>query len=147
MSQFKLSERSISKLEGVNTKLILLTGVAITRTPVDFGISEGMRSAERQLELYNNGSSHIKSGGKHETGSLAIDVVSYPKTGDRWDPLSFVEIVDSFISASKDLDIPFRWGGNWDILNLAESGLSALEAFESSVSSFIDAPHLELIDE
>ena len=48
---FKLSQRSLSKLEGVHPKLVEVVKLAITKSPLDFSISEGLRTVERQKEL------------------------------------------------------------------------------------------------
>ena len=45
---FRLSSRSRARLVGVHPALIAVVEAAITRTPVDFMITEGLRSAERQ---------------------------------------------------------------------------------------------------
>ena len=48
---FKLSQRSLDKMIGVNPKLVEVVKLAITKSPLDFSISEGLRTVERQKEL------------------------------------------------------------------------------------------------
>ena len=50
---FKLSARSIRKLEGVEKDLVDVVMEAIKLTKVDFGVTYGMRTLEEQQELYN----------------------------------------------------------------------------------------------
>ena len=50
---FKLSDRSLKKLEGVNAMLTRCVQDAILKTTVDFGVTEGLRSQERQQQLYD----------------------------------------------------------------------------------------------
>ena len=54
---FKLSERSLSKLQGVDERLVLTVHLAIQRTKIDFGVICGLRSVEEQKALYQKGAS------------------------------------------------------------------------------------------
>lgn len=72
---FRLSSRSLARLDGVHPDLIRVVKRAIQITPVDFGITEGLRTKERQKELVAKGASRtLKS--RHLTGH-AVDVVAY----------------------------------------------------------------------
>ena len=48
---FNLSQRSMERLAGVNEDLVQVVKLAITRSPLDFSITEGLRTVERQREL------------------------------------------------------------------------------------------------
>jgi len=48
---FKLSQRSLDRMEGVHPDLIRVVKKAITFTKIDFGVIEGLRSEEKQKEL------------------------------------------------------------------------------------------------
>ena len=48
---FKLSERSMAKLEGVDSRMQDVVKEAITLTKVDFGVICGMRTEDEQREL------------------------------------------------------------------------------------------------
>lgn len=52
---YKLGERSLKNLEGVQDPLVKVLKKAITNSPVDFTITEGLRSDERQKQLYAQG--------------------------------------------------------------------------------------------
>ena len=44
---FKLSQRSIDKMEGVDADLVAVTKRAIELTKIDFGVIYGMRSVSK----------------------------------------------------------------------------------------------------
>jgi len=72
---FQLSQRSLDRLKGVDPKLVEVVKRAIEITEVDFGVTEGLRTLERQKELVAKGASHtLKS--KH-IGGKAVDLVAY----------------------------------------------------------------------
>ena len=54
---YKLSSRSLGKLEGVNPILVDTVKRAIELTKVDFGVIFGVRSLETQKKLYESGRS------------------------------------------------------------------------------------------
>lgn len=51
----KFSKRSKDALIGVHPKLVALMEAAIVDTPVDFTVVEGVRTAQRQKQLYAQG--------------------------------------------------------------------------------------------
>ena len=69
---FKLSQKSLGKLEGVHPDMQELVKQAIQISTIDFGISEGLRTKERQKLLFEQGKSQTMNS-KHLKG-LAIDV-------------------------------------------------------------------------
>ena len=48
---YKLSQRSLDRLDGVDERLQAVVRHAITATKTDFGVIQGMRSLEMQKEL------------------------------------------------------------------------------------------------
>ena len=72
---FKLSARSIRKLEGVEKDLVAVVMDAITLTKVDFGVTYGLRTLEEQKKLYESGRSQTMKS-KHLDGR-AVDLVAY----------------------------------------------------------------------
>jgi len=54
---FKLSKRSLDKMEGVDSNLVDVTKRAIELTKVDFGVIYGMRTEEEQAKLVAAGKS------------------------------------------------------------------------------------------
>ncbi|MGX9985821.1 M15 family metallopeptidase [Soonwooa purpurea] len=52
---YKFGERSLKNLDGVQEPLVSVLKKAITNSPVDFTVTEGLRSDARQKELYAQG--------------------------------------------------------------------------------------------
>ena len=108
---YTLSHRSISNLYGVNDELADVVHLAITLTSVDFGISEGVRSRERQRQLYEQGRSHTMNS-KHLTGD-AVDVFAWVDGAVSWSFDDYEEIANAMYKAAETLDIKIKWGGEW----------------------------------
>lgn len=120
---FTLSKASLDKLQGVHPKLVDVVKRAIELTEQDFKVLEGVRTPERQKELYAQGrtkpgpkvtwtltSNHFinpKTGYGH-----AVDLVPYPVD---WETLSkFDAIQKAMFAAAKELGVTIRWGADWD---------------------------------
>ena len=71
---FRLSARSRARLQGVHPALTAVVEAAIARTPVDFMITEGLRTAARQAALVKAGASRTTRS-RHLTGH-AVDVAA-----------------------------------------------------------------------
>lgn len=110
-SIFKFSERSLNNLKGVHPDLVRVVTLALYKSPVDFGVTEGLRTVERQKQLVAEGKSQTMNS-RHITGH-AIDVFAYPTSAGSWDMKYYKQIADAFAEASKELGIPVEWGGNW----------------------------------
>lgn len=119
---FKLGPRSISRLKGVHPDLVKVVERAIQITPVDFTVLEGLRSPERQRQLYEAGASQTLKG-RHLTGH-AVDLGAWVNNEVRWDWPLYHKIAAAMKQAAKELNIPLTWGGDW--------------------KSFPDGPHFEL---
>ncbi|EOV6166137.1 MULTISPECIES: M15 family metallopeptidase [Citrobacter] len=122
MKEKSFSERSILMLKNVHTDLSKLAFTALELSVVNFGITEGLRSAERQQQLFNEGKSKTLNS-RHLSGH-AIDVLAYPTSSGSWEFKYYQEIAVAFKKASSILDIPIEWGGDW--------------------KSFCDGPHFQL---
>ena len=72
---FKLSQRSLDRLDSVDPDLIKVVKYAIGVTKVDFGVIEGVRTLEKQKELVAAGASKTMNS-KHLKG-LAVDLMAY----------------------------------------------------------------------
>jgi len=73
----------MGRLEGVHPDLVEVIQQSIKRVPIDFGISEGMRTVERQKELVESGASTTMNS-RHLTGH-AIDFFAVVAGEVRWD--------------------------------------------------------------
>lgn len=122
MSDFKLSRRSLERLQGVHPDLVKVVLLAIQLTEVDFGITEGVRTIEKQREYYAKGASKTMNS-RHLTGH-AVDLAAYIGAEVRWDWPLYHKLADAMKRAANSLNVPIVWGGDW--------------------KSFKDGPHFEL---
>lgn len=110
----KFSQRSEDNLKGVNADLVKVVRRALQLSPVDFGITEGLRTVERQEQLVAEGKSQTMNS-RHITGH-AVDVFAYPTPAGSWDMKYYQQIAQAFKAASDELSIPVEWGANWTTL-------------------------------
>ncbi len=75
INNFRFSQRSENNLKGVNPALVQVVRRALELSIVDFGVTEGLRTVERQKELVAKGASQTMNS-RHITGH-AIDVFAY----------------------------------------------------------------------
>lgn len=111
---FRLSSRSRTRLQGVHPALMAVVEAAIVRTPVDFMITEGVRTAARQAALVKAGASRTTRS-RHLTGH-AVDVAALVDGQVRWDWPLYGRIAEAFKAAALDLKTPLIWGGDWKTL-------------------------------
>ena len=111
---FTLSKASRAKLVGVHPALVAVVERAIEITPVDFRITEGLRTVTRQKQLFAAGASKTMNS-RHLTGH-AVDVAALVGGQVRWDWPLYARIADAFKQASLELDVPIVWGGDWTTL-------------------------------
>lgn len=114
MSNFKFSQRSENNLKDVNADLVKIVRRALQLSPVDFGITEGLRTVERQRQLVAAGKSQTMNS-RHISGH-AVDVFAYPTASGSWEWKYYEQIATAFKQAAKELNIPVEWGGDWKTL-------------------------------
>ena len=121
MSNFKLSQRSLTRLEGVNDKMIELMQRSIAKSPIDFGIPQhgGLRTAEQQRALFNGQKSkcdgyQVKS--RHQSGN-AVDVYAYINCKASWDKVHLALIAGVVLSEAKVMGLNVVWGGSFGSKN------------------------------
>lgn len=147
---FKLSKRSLSKLEGVKPPLVKAVHRAIEITKIDFGVTEGLRTTARQKQLIKQGASQTMNS-KHLTGD-AVDVVAYIGSRISWELNLYDDIADAFKQAATELGVRIRWGAAWNIPDIRQWNGTMEQAMMHYVDArrregkrpFIDACHLEL---
>lgn len=114
---FVLGKTSLARLKGVDEQLVNIVKRAIEISEVDFTVLEGVRTLERQRELYAQGRTApgkivtwtMKS--RHIEGK-AVDLVPYPMD---WNDLEkFNKIKDAMFQAAREQDVNLRWGADWD---------------------------------
>lgn len=111
---FRLSARSRTRLAGVHPALVAVVERAIVATPVDFMVTEGLRTAERQAALVKAGASQTARS-RHLTGH-AVDVAALVEGQVRWDWPLYARIAQAFKAAAEELGVPIVWGGDWRTL-------------------------------
>ena len=111
---FRLSSRSRTRMTGVHPALIAVVEAAVARTSVDFMVTEGLRSPERQAVLVKAGASRTKRS-RHLTGH-AVDVAALVDGQVRWDWPLYGRIAEAFKAAALELQTPLIWGGDWPTL-------------------------------
>tara|TARA_A100001391_G_scaffold109844_1_gene73787 strand:- start:137 stop:592 length:456 start_codon:yes stop_codon:yes gene_type:complete len=147
---FKLSERSLGKLEGVNDNMKLVVMKAITLTKIDFGVICGLRTQEEQEELVAKGASKTMKS-RHLTGD-AVDLMCYLGSRGSWELNLYDDVADAMKQAAQDEGVGIRWGAAWQIPDIREWDGTMEEAMNAYVDlrrsegrrPFIDAPHFEL---
>lgn len=119
---FKFGKRSQDKLLGVHEDLIKVMDRAIELSGVDFAITEGVRTLDRQQALVKSGASTTMKS-RHLTGH-AVDVAAFVGKELRWDWPLYGKIAEVVKAAAKEVGVPVEWGGDW--------------------KSFPDGPHFQL---
>lgn len=114
---FKLSSASLRNLDGVDPELLEIPKLAIQITMVDFGYGpdSGLRTAERQNELFRDKRSQ-KDGyerrSAHQDG-LAIDFYAYVNGAASWEHHHLAMVAAAHLQAASMLGIRVEWGGLW----------------------------------
>lgn len=122
MAKFRFSKRSLDNLVGVEPSLVKVVRKALEGSPLDFGISEGVRTLERQKELVAAGKSRTMNS-RHLTGH-AVDFFVLVDGKVTWEFKYYKEVADAFKKAAEELGVEIEWGGDW--------------------KSFKDGPHIQL---
>ena len=158
MSEFKLSRRSLDRLEGIDDRLQAVIKMAITMTKTDFGVVQGMRTIEQQKELVAKGASQTMKS-KHLEGK-AFDIMAFINGRASWELSVYDDLADAIKEAATQLGVPICWGAAWgtpempypmDIRKWESTMEDAMNAYIDLRRSqgrrpFIDGPHFELID-
>jgi peptidoglycan L-alanyl-D-glutamate endopeptidase CwlK len=108
---FRLSERSLKRLTGVHPRLVALVREAAALSPVDFMVTEGLRSAARQAALVRAGASRTMRS-RHLTGH-AVDIAALVDGQVRWDWPLYPRIAAAFKAAAARQGTAIVWGGDW----------------------------------
>ncbi|MFT0137294.1 M15 family metallopeptidase [Alcanivoracaceae bacterium MT1] len=111
---FRFSARSERNLQGVHPHLVAVARRALELSEVDFGVTEGLRSKERQQALVVAGKSQTMNS-RHLTGH-AVDVMAYVGGHGTWEWRYYEQINAAFEQASEELGVSVEWGGHWRTL-------------------------------
>ena len=142
---FTFGKRSREKLSQCHPDLQLIAEESLKLSSIDFGISEGHRSVEKQQEYFRTGKSKvdgIKKKGKHNyQPSLAFDFYAYipGKPSEAFSMHNLTYLAGVITATARRLynegkiTHQLRWGANWD-----RDGEILTD------QDFDDAPHVEL---
>jgi len=108
---FTLSEKSKEKLSGVSPELVKVVERAIQISPIDFFVTEGLRTVERQKMLVASGKSQTMKS-KHIIGR-AVDLAAMPHGTIDWSWKYYEQLAEVMKKAAKELGIAIEWGGDW----------------------------------
>jgi peptidoglycan L-alanyl-D-glutamate endopeptidase CwlK len=108
---FALGAKSLARLEGVHPDLVRVVKRAIEITPVDFTVTEGLRTVERQRALVAAGASQTMKS-RHITGH-AVDLAALVLGEVRWDWPLYAKLAGAMKAAAKEVGVPLEWGGDW----------------------------------
>lgn len=150
MSNFHLSQRSHSRLIGVDERLVSLVESAILTSPIDFAVNEGLRTLDRQKHLVSIGASQTLNS-KHLTGE-AVDLLPYVEGTIRWEWPLYYTLAEHIRSVAQSMNISLRWGGAWDVYSFTSTVCPCSDLTQRYVTrqrakgkmAFIDGPHFEL---
>lgn len=117
-----LNERSNKALVGVNEKLVKIVKRADEISALPFIVTEGLRTLERQKQLFAKGASKTMAS-KHLVGR-AVDLAPVLDGEVRWDWPLFNKLAIAMKQAAKEQNVVLVWGGDW--------------------KTFKDGPHFEL---
>lgn len=127
----KFSNRSLLVLEGCDVRLQQICHKVINI--YDFTVLEGHRDQLTQEKYFKQGVTKLpwpKS--KHnQCPSLAVDIAPYPIDWENHQAFYF--LAGLMFAAANNMDIPLRWGGDWN------------RNFQFKDQSFTDLPHFELV--
>ena len=141
MGNFSLSNSSKNNREGIDSRLIEISDLAITISLVDFGHGNhsGKRTAAEQHDLHLAGASpkcdgyDVKS--NHQSGK-ALDFYAYVNGKASWEHDHLAMVAAAFLQAASILGYQLSWGGLWS---------SRKPKFINGIPYGWDCPHVELI--
>lgn len=161
-NNYKFGRASIDCLLTCHPDLQAILNLALQRTNVDFGISQGARTKEQQQQYFNEGKSRVNpsayataealaEAAKHivvpgsaaYSTSRAADIYISEKWGDKslaYNDIHLAQVAGVIISVAKELYAAgeishiIRWGGDWNS--------DGVIGFDQKLNDF---PHFELI--
>ncbi len=148
---YKLSQRSLDKMEGVDERLVAVVKHAITATKTDFGVIQGLRTIEMQKALVAKGASQTMKS-KHLDGN-AVDLMAYVGGRGSWELNLYDDLADAMKEGANAVGCKIRWGAAWHIDSIGQHEGTMEEAMNGYIDlrrsqnrrPFIDGPHFELM--
>jgi peptidoglycan LD-endopeptidase CwlK len=149
MPTFILGKNSLAHLNGVHSDLVDIVKLAITLSPIDFSVVDGLRTLEKQRELVAKGASQTMDS-RHLTGH-AVDLAAWVGSRLSWELTLQCKIAAAMRHAALELKHPLRWGGCWEP-HLTASDDTPEDLVAGYIDhrrsqgrrQFVDSPHFEL---
>ena len=112
-----MTERDLERLKGIEQVLIDVCIEAQKESPYPFGIPRdaGLRTAERQKELFDAGKSKCDGYNKksyHETGK-AFDIYAIVNGKPSWNKIALTLIAEHILKVASKMGVKLEWGGSW----------------------------------
>ena len=119
---FKFSQRSINNLKDIHPNLVKVMNEAIKTSPIDFVITEGVRTAERQNQCFKAGKSKCdgyikKSNHQKKVDGYGHAVDLYPLPIQYSDAVPYVILAKHIKETAKKLGVKIVWGGDWKMVD------------------------------
>jgi peptidoglycan LD-endopeptidase CwlK len=110
-NNFRWSARSRRELAGIHPDLRKVTDLALKYSPLDFIITDGLRTKAEQREYVRRGVSKTMNS-RHLTGH-AVDFVALVNGKVKYEYKPMKAVADAFKKAAAELGVKIKWGGDW----------------------------------
>lgn len=114
-----LSPAARAKLEGVHPDLVRVVLKAAEDKSVQFTVTEGARSIERQKEMVAKGASQTMRS-RHVVDAAgvahAVDLAVVVGGKITWQWSWYAQLARVMKAAAAELGVPIEWGGDWTTL-------------------------------
>lgn len=107
----RYSKRSLNNLKGIHPDLRRVIDRALQESPLDFIVIEGLRTMQRQRELYASGASKTMNS-RHLTGH-AVDLLPIGKEGAAFAWPLYDKLGPAVKAAADAEGVEIVWGGDW----------------------------------
>ena len=107
----RYSKRSLNNLKGIHPDLRRVIDRALQESPLDFIVIEGLRTMQRQRELYASGASKTMNS-RHLTGH-AVDLLPIGKDGAAFAWPLYDKLGPAVKAAADAEGVQIEWGGDW----------------------------------
>jgi len=104
-----LTTRDMQRLAGVHPDLVRV--ISRAREAADFIVTEGLRTTERQRQLFAAGASQTMNS-RHLTGH-AVDLAALVGKEVRWDWPLYDRLALAVKKAAVEEEVAIVWGGDW----------------------------------
>lgn len=126
-----LSQRDLSRLQGVHPSLVMVVKKCAEITDIEFIVTEGLRTLDRQKVLLKEGKTTTLNS-KHLTGHAVDLAVWFDYDKDKvvdanelsWKFEFYKQLADNMKKAAAAVGVAIEWGGDW--------------------KSFKDGPHFQI---